>query len=335
MLTSGYAVVIMGFNDFGSVKELILVPRNGYINRLQAMASSAILAETLGADFRVCWKSEPAAPAQDSSIFNLASFPPKTFLEVDEVERVLDHPLEALPRYVNAQGFPKEGSVVTFAGHDRGEQPLMGDLLRVVRQVKPETLVIVAGGRFSHLAGNQPVTWDSPEFQFQRASWYQQISFAFEIESASSAALMQPSLGLHLRYSDRSHQAPSRREVTAAVSSLVETTGLTRIFVASDSISERDKWLARLNDMGLDGWHSSLDTPLNLKTRMATAAMVDWRILSRTVASVFFKESSYGYEAAVASANFDYSIGLSPNPILGLRSHLGVTMMNVVRRFSR
>ncbi len=44
----------MGTSGFGSVKKVILVPRNGYINRLQAMASSAILAESIGADFHVC-----------------------------------------------------------------------------------------------------------------------------------------------------------------------------------------------------------------------------------------------------------------------------------------
>jgi len=54
----------MGTSGFGSVKKVILVPRNGYINRLQAMASSAILAESIGADFHVCsglltWETVP------------------------------------------------------------------------------------------------------------------------------------------------------------------------------------------------------------------------------------------------------------------------------------
>ena len=42
-------------------------------------------------------------------------------------------------------------------------------------------------------------------------------------------------------------------------------------------------------------------------------ALIDWRILGHTPkATVYFAESSFGYEAAVASGNFDQSVALGP-----------------------
>ena len=319
----------MGTSGFGSVKKVILVPRNGYINRLQAMASSAILAESIGADFHVFWESEPIAPAPCESLFDLSSFTPETFLAGGIVEKFLGCSLGEFPRYVTNRVAFKVGSVVALAGHDRGEQPLMDEFAHLVHKVNPVALVIAAGGRFSLQAGSKPVTWDSPEFQLQRADWYQKISFAPEIEFACLQSSVEPSLGLHLRYSDRSHQAPSRREIANAVLSLVERTGINRMFVASDSRHERENWLEKLREMGLDAWSLPPDMIVGSENYAARAALVDWRILSSTSGMVFFTESSYGYEAAVASGCFESSIGLDPNPLVSLRVRLGKHAANI------
>ncbi len=319
----------MGTSGFGSVKKVILVPRNGYINRLQAMASSAILAESIGADFHVCWESEPIAPAPYESLFDLSSLPSETFLASGVVEKFLGCSLSEFPRYVTNRVVSEVGPVVALAGHDRGEQPLMDEFAHLVHEVNPVALVIAAGGRFSLRAGSKPVTWDSPEFQLQRADWYQKIAFAPEIESACSQSLVEPSLGLHLRYSDRSHQTPSRREIANAVLSLVELTGINRMFVASDSSRERESWLEKLRGMGLDAWSLPPNMILGSENHAASAALVDWRIMSSTSGIVFFAESSYGYEAAVASGCFESSIGLDPNPLVSLRVRLGKHATNI------
>ncbi len=319
----------MGTSGFGSVEKVILVPRNGYINRLQAMASSAILAESIGADFHVCWESEPIASAPFESLFELSSFPPETFLASGEVEKILGCSLSEFPRYVTNRVVSEVGSVVALADHDRGEQPLMDEFAHVVHEVNPVALVIAAGGRFPLQAGSKPVTWDSPEFRSQRASWYQKIAFAPGIESACSQSLVESSLGLHLCYSDRSHQTPSRREIANAVSQLVRRTGITRIFVASDSRRERERWLEKLRGIGLDAWSFSSDRIVGSDNHAAIAALVDWRILGNAAGSVFFRESSYGYEAAVASGCFESSVGLAPNPIVSLRVRLGKLATNI------
>jgi hypothetical protein len=325
----------MGLSGFGAVKQVIVVPRNGYINRLQAMASAAILSDSIGADFRVCWESDSVAPATYEALFNLSSFPPGTFINSHEVEEILGCSLSEFPRYVTGLLVPRVGQIVTLAGHDRGEQPLIDELARVVGDTSPVTLIIAAGGRFSLDVGSQPVTWDSPEFQVNRAKWYQKILFAPEIESQCSNSFRQPSIGLHLRYSDRSHQAPSRREISTAVLKLVESTGIKRVFIASDSLTERARWLEKLRGLGLDAWSYVSDTPSGSTNSLDLAAMIDWRFLSRTSGSVFFSESSFGHEAAVASNCFQSSVSLNPNPFVGLRVRLETLMAQGARRFSR
>jgi len=319
----------MELNGFGTVKQVMLVPRNGYINRLQAMASSSILADSVGADFRVCWESDPVAPAPFESLFNLSAFPPSTFVASAEVEKLLGCSLGDFPRYVTSHVISGVGQVVSLAGHDRGEQPLMDELARVVGETDPVALIIAAGGRFSLEAGSKPVTWDSPGFRAQRANWYQKLMFTLEIESECAQSLSEPSLGLHLRYSDRSHQTPSRREIAAAVSQLVEQTGVLRVFIASDSAPEREWWRGKLRGMGLDAWSYLSQSPAR-SAGGAELAMIDWRILSRTSGCVFFSESSYGYEAAVASGCFESSISLDPNPLVRMRVRLRGHATNIV-----
>ena len=315
---------------FDSVEQVIVLPRNGYINRLQAMASSAILANRIGANFGVLWESDSVAPAPIESIFTANSLPQGAFMGLGELNEILPFRIDKFPRYVAHCESNQGDRVVTLAGHDRGEQPLMSELSQVVKDLQPKILVIAAGGRFSMDTGSQPVTWDSPTFRASRASWYGGVKFATEIDSTWSELLGQPTLGLHLRYSDRSHQTPSRGEISKAVGKLVERTGVNRVFVASDSARERERWLSVLRSNGLDAWSyfpKLQSTPKFISG--AVAAIIDWRILSQTAGSVFFQESSYGYEASVASGNFENSFGLSPNKLVSLRVGVSNHVKNI------
>ena len=310
----------MDIAAFDSVEHVVVIPRNGYINRLQAMASSAILANEISASFRVLWESDVAAPAPIELLIAAESLPQGSFLDQEDLSEILPFRIDEFPQYVSRCESNQGERVVTLAGQDRGEQPLMGELSQVVEQWRPKILVIAAGGRFSLEAGSQPVTWDSPMFRALRMSWYDRVKFVSEIDSSWPELLGQPSLGLHLRYSDRSHQTPSRREVLRAVRTLVERTGVNRVFIASDSTRERERWLSTLGNSGLDAWSYSPKLVSTPKVNPAVVmALIDWRILGKTAGSVFFTESSYGYEAAVASGNFETSLALDPNHFVRLR----------------
>jgi hypothetical protein len=294
--------------------RVIVVPRNGYLNRFQAMASASILAQELEAEFSVCWVPQPAAPAPREVVFGEASG--LVFTSQSELQTILGYSLESVPHYVNSQDVSGVGKVVTFAGHDLGEQPLMSELSQELRVSEFDYLVIVAGGRFSESVGSQSIDWDSEDFRELRRGWYQALEFAHDIDSVWPDLVREPFLGLHLRYSDRSHQTPSRSEIKRTVAELCRSSGIERVFIASDSRKERDHWSDLLKDLGLSPWFFESDSVGEFAGD--AAALVDWRILSHAQAIVYFRESSFGYEAAVASGNFNVSVALAPNPLVSL-----------------
>lgn len=296
------------------MKRVIVVPRNGYLNRLQAMASASILAEQLGAEFSVCWLPQPAAPAPGVVVFGETSG--LAFISESELQMILGSSLESFPLYVNSQDVSGVGKVVTFAGHDLGEQPLMSELSQELRVSEFDYLVLVAGGRFSESVGSQSIDWDSEDFRELRRGWYQALEFSPDIDSVWPEFVREPFLGLHLRYSDRSHQTPSRAEIERAVVELCGSSGIERVFIASDSRKERDHWSQLLWKLGLSPWF--FESNLVGEFSGDTAALVDWRILTHAQAIVYFGESSFGYEAAVASGNFNASVALAPNPLVSL-----------------
>jgi len=291
------------------VQRVIVVPRNGYVNRLQATASASIIADQLGAEMAVGWLPQEAAPAARETVFGSDSS--LKFVSEPELTEILGFGLEAFPHYVNSHVVSEVGRVVTFAGHERGEQPLMTQLAQELQSSDWEILVILAGGRFSFEAGSQSNQWDSEMFRTARESWYQTLVLAPEIENSVNSIPSEPFIGMHLRYSDRSHQAPARSEIQRAVVSKCGQLGVSRVFLASDSLEQRGYWQKLLPTLGLTPW--VLKTENFNEHDGAQLALADWRVLGSSQALVYFAESSFGYEAAVASGRFTGSIALEPN----------------------
>jgi len=279
------------------------------------MASASILAQELEAEFSVCWLPQPAAPAPREVVFGEASG--LVFTSQSELQTILGYSLESVPHHVNSHDVSGVGKIITFAGHDKGEQPLMSELANELRFSGFDCLVIVAGGRFSQSVGSQSIDWDSAHFQGLRRDWYQALEFAHDIDSVWPDLVREPFLGLHLRYSDRSHQTPSRSGIKRAVAELCRSSGIERVFIASDSRKERDHWFDLLKDLGLSPWFFEPD-PVGEFTGDAVA-LIDWRILTHAESIVYFGESSFGYEAAVASGTFNASVALAANPLVSLR----------------
>ena len=294
------------------MQRVIVVPRNGYINRLQATASASIIADQLGAEMAVCWSPQKAAPAARETVFGSDSS--LKFVTEPELAEILGFDLDSFPHYVNSHVVSGVGRVVTFAGHERGEQPLMTQLAKELQSSDWKVLVIVAGGRFALEAGSQSIDWDSEKFRTARKSWYQALELAPEIENSVNSIARESFIGMHLRYSDRSHQAPSRSEIQRAVVSECGRLGVSRVFLASDSLEQREYWQKLLPTLGIIPW--VLETENFSGLTGAQLALADWRVLGRSQALVYFAESSFGYEAAVASGRFTESIALEPNKLV-------------------
>ena len=287
-----------------AISAVVVVPRSGYINRLQAIASSSLLAEKLNAEFHICWEEQSVAPASADALFD-SRFTAEKFMSPDVFLSRFGFHCSEVPRYLN-----QSNGVISLAGYEYGEQYFMQELkVLIERLTEPKTLLISAGGNFS---------WDPPEPAIaDRGAWYRGLVLADHIETTSMNAmsLHESYIGLHLRFTDRSHETPLSREVESAIMMQVEEYGLKSIFIASDSASQRDKWVRKLVKAGLDPWFVD-PTSLDRKSEQAgIAALIDWKILGHAVTSVYFAASSFGHEASVMAGSTQTSIALPGHPV--------------------
>jgi hypothetical protein len=279
------------------------------VNRLQAIVSGSLLASDLGADLVVSWQASDVAPVEAESIFNEA-FRAAHLASPSELLERWDLDMSTVPQYLSVD---RKRARISLAGFDLGEQHFMPQLRQALKGMPDvQQVVIRAGGKFTLEGGAVLTPEEKHAFARRRHAVYQAPSLHPDIEgpAAEAAATHHPFVGLHLRYSDRSHQAPMRRAIAPAVRELVQRTGASSVFVASDVRAERERWLAKVRATGLNAWSMDPGDFPRSDPRSATGALVDWRILTRSAGLVYFAESSFAEEAAVASAGLDVSIGL-------------------------
>lgn len=302
--------------DYG--KRVVVFPLSGYINRLQAVASASLLAEELGWECVVVWQPQPVAAAPVTAVFG-EDFCRSTVRPMDEVQGQLGFAFSEVPRYLNIHA--NEG-LITLAGHDRGEQVFMSELRKALAE-NPEfhTLVLVAGGHFGFTEDLSPERQEIA-LHHNRSIWYQSVALHDDIEIAARSAIQQntPYLALHLRYTDRSHQVPSKKQIAQALTQIQEATSTRSLFIASDTPAARDEWVSRAQDLGFQPWFIEHQIWDRADPRSSHPALIDWRVLGHAEALVYFNESSFAYEAAVASGNFERSIGLSPHKFSKVRA---------------
>ena len=296
----------------GFVERLLVYPRSGYTNRLQAIASAAILARQLGARFQICWELEEVVPGDALETFTDA-FCDEFILDTDQVRRDYGFRREDLPRYLNVDPARR---IVVLAGHDRGEQVFMSELSAALTDpCNPTTLVIIAGGQFFlPPEGKAEQDWQA-EFREFRREFYRSLPLNSAIEDSARGSLAgrEPFLGLHLRYSDRAHQAPLEDEIRKALIEARDASGLSSVFIASDTAKARTKWVTECKSLGLQPWFIEQDSWDRSKTGSGHAALVDWRVLGHSQRLVYFSESTFAVEAAVAAGAYDRSIPLAPH----------------------
>ena len=283
------------------LQRIIVVPRNGYINRIQAWASSSILASQLGVPCTVMWEQESIAAASATDFFTQEAVATE-FISRAEVDDLLMMPHEELPRYLNVLG---STGIAVLAGHDRGEQyfmPQLRELLNTSADI--HTLVIIAGGKFS-----LPSTKD---FTSLRADFYSALPWNSAVHErvALRPADAYSYSGLHIRGTDRALAAPTSSAVVEALSLLASSAEGTSLFIAADTQEARIEWEERALSLGFMPWSLA---PRSLDRSSVIAgidAMADWICLGQSSRIVYSATSSYAEEAAVATHNFNECISL-------------------------
>ena len=313
-----------------ALREIILVPRNGLGNRLQAWASSAILAAEWNVPLRIVWEKEQAAPASFEDLF--AGMPHGVEMEQDLMARVgLDKRLgqrhEDLPRYLWSD---PARELVVLAGHDRGEQAFMPDLNRLLGAAdEPFTLLIIAGGLFD---ASSPVSSGGSEFVRKRQAFYRSLHWSQSIIYAVDLSSPKDSYSsLHIRLTDRSHQAPTTQKITDALKQMRNRTASRSLFIAGDTPQARAWWTDRSRDLGFTPW-SLPQTDFSRSTvGGALGAAADWVALSRTSGGIVYpRASTFSAEAAVAAGcpEFGLTAARYLQELRRVQGHAG----NVVRR---
>ncbi len=297
------------------VKRVLLYPMNGYVNRLQALASSAILARRFEAPLSVCWTPHPMVPGAASDAF-AADWCSRYVVSEDVAARDFGVRLDIVPRYLTVD---PRASRISVRGHDRGEQSLMGDLAAALADTdKPVDLVIVAGGSFDIATPDAADGEWSDTFLAAKRDYYRALAFHPAIEEAArTVTARHPDgyLGLHLRYSDRAHQAPRTRTIRAELLRQVKSSGLSDVFIASDSPDARARWTDTAGRLGLRPDSLADEFPRLAATTSAGPALADWRALARAQHLVYFAESSYAVEACVASGSWSSSSALATSGV--------------------
>lgn len=312
------------------LERIIVVPRNGYANRLQAWASAAILGAELDVPVSVLWEPQPVATASATDLFG-ARVVQRSFITGVQVDAIVGVGHEELPRYLHVD---RERGTVSLAGHDLGEQAFMDRLgWALADDCRPHTLLVIAGGKF-HLP-------EAEGFTRQRAVFYSTLEWSEPINLHVSQLLADrpPYLGLHIRQTDRSSTAPPARAIRHALNGLHDGTGLESLFIAADTEQAREQWRAIATLHGLTPWTSEATAFDRAEVEAGVAALVDWIVLGRSRALVYSAASSFGEEAAVATGHADDCLALSASPALrrlrDARSEFGSIVRMPMRRLSR
>ena len=287
------------------LERVIVIPRNGYLNRIQAWASASILAAEYDVPVRVLWEHERIAPASPEDLFD-SSLVNASFIGRSDVDSLLGQNHEDLPRYLTC--LPKVG-VAVLAGHDQGEQLFMAQLETFIRE-EPwlRTLIIIAGGKF-HLDS-------SHDFTRQREVFYQQLRWSNEIEARVEAELSGkgPFNALHLRGTDHALSAPTSRQVREALKEIRSQSNLTELFIAADSAETLAHWTSTAQDLGFRPWSASGISWERTSAAAGIDALVDWRLLGNSESLVYSAVSTFAEEASVASGHRDDAIALTAAP---------------------
>lgn len=293
--------------------RILLFPLSGYVNRLQAIASAAIMAQQIDAKLSICWEPDDVVPVGADAVFSV-DFCQRYLVTGAAANQLFGCTRDLVPRYLNHDA---AGNRILLAGNDLGEQHFMPELAQLLgNSDTPKTLIIAAGGKFFLADANHAEEKWQAEFRQLRRNFYRETAFAPEIESAVQAELAsRPAfLGLHLRYTDRSHQTPLDGAIRQALQDLSARSGITDLFIAGDSAAARQRWTDQARDLGLKPWSVEHLVWDRASGGSQQAALVDWRLLAHAKAMVYFLESSFAVEAAVAGGTFEKSIALAKSP---------------------
>ncbi len=282
------------------MREIIIMPVNGYVNRLQAIASCYDLSLFFTIPFKILWVEETVASASINSLFG-SNFIKNYFIDFNYIISKYNYDIHNIPLFLNVN---KDRKIITLVGHDKGEQFFMNELDKLVKNFayKDFSIIIKAGGKFSVL--------NSHRFVENRKTFYRNIDFAYDItQFVSQRKFKLPYLGLHLRTTDRSINSPTKKQMLNYLLRLRHELNINKVFLSSDNSLVSMQYSKEISSLGFDIIKANPNVLDRANPKAGKQALIDWILLSRSIASVYHKESSFSQEAAILNIKFEKSRG--------------------------
>lgn len=303
--------------------KVIIVPVNGYINRLQAIASASAIASQIGWEFQICWLPEDGIVCPGEVLFSPEYIRDSTISESDFRSIFGFAPLET-PNWLTYTD-----SDIYLRGHVRGEQAFMKDLGKLLRiDAARQRLVIVAGGRFFlDKFDSRPDSLTNQIInQNQRRNYYQMVTWSEDIQNGLAGNLsMLPDryIGLHIRTTDRSIEKPSISQLRRQLRHSHVVSGIKAVYIAADSEVARDHWADIADELGLEpNYQESVLGHTRSDREAAISAVIDFLTLGHSSALVYTPQSSFGHEACVMSGYYPGFPASAPTAVRIMRKVL-------------
>jgi hypothetical protein len=288
--------------------KIIAIPRNGFGNRMQMLASSYLMATQLNAELFVHWTEQPVFRASRKEIF-------------EEIPKVnfLDYPISSppvsfeLPTFTN---FDRDKNRITLKNLRVGDQAFMPTLRRILRRYPEASEIWIESGEKFSL--NQKRSFkDSADFRKSRLDFYKEIKFNKRIVESSNALLSQ--LGseycaIHIRDTDRKSETVSNERLISEIFGNKPNGKVSekKFFIASDNTIRGAEFKDLLTRKGFEVFFDPDKNRDRLNPDEVQASVVDWLALREAKTVVSFGSTTFSYEAVVAGNSFDSRVHLKP-----------------------
>jgi hypothetical protein len=292
--------------------KLVLIPINGLVNRLRAMASAAIFAEQHSMSLDFFWIATNVMNCNPLEVFS-SEFCQAHFKSVDN-----NSSLDFLASQ-REEIFAVKGSDLLVAGGRSGEQKYLAKVKEtLIPNAKILRLIIKSGGLFHDCEHIGCV--DCKSFREKRADFYRAIGSSTPVMSEVDfleSKLGSDFIGLHIRQTDKSRDERVSinrmiRELKKELKKKDLYKEFPRVFVCGDDPRGLEEVSRLLNKLRIENL-VRLDIDFNRENSSnAISAYSDWLMLSRATKIFFYGNTSFSYEAAVLGGVFDQSVHLEP-----------------------
>ena len=274
-------------------KYLVVVPVNGYMNRLQAIVSGWLLATQLNYEFKIYWEPEINAPANPEEIFN-ADFVSDYFIDPTQWSIFTKLSYNNFPKYLT---FSNEG--IYIRGLDKGEHKLINRMFNSDFKNSFRNIYIKGGSNFYSTRLN-----DFSTFQISKRNLFHTNFFCSDLlkdfEKLNSI-LPSKYIGLHLRATDRIFEFPPEKKLLRIILEVSELTKIQDVFIATDNSTMLERWSELLRNNDLMVYSQTNITYDRTKFVSAKSAIFDWLALVGCTSLVNTGFSTFSEEAIVYS----------------------------------